>query len=662
MRPRLDLELGVAKKDDDLHAKGGGKTRWRVKGSPRVPPRKTFKRLSIALLLALVVYVFVHNIPTDLGPQDKRHPSYVYPSTNGVPGAPATPISPRPAVADDGPSQGALVARDYDGPVRFLELAETLHAITDTKGTAPVNKNVLFMASTLKSASKMLPIACEMGRELRSYVHFALVSRDEIPIKQLRDINGIGDDCQMIYHDARPEFSSMSTDERFEKAVGRSLYHINNYMHPQAVIVDSEAEESLFLKAIRAQAAKISLSAPVIELPAGAEERLSWLTKLDAASLLRWNRASVDILIHAHADASGSLIRLLKSLSDADYSACATPHLTIELPEKIDPPTRQFLENFQWPPRSIPNPTGLTQLTLRHRISGRGLSEEESSVQFLESFWPANPAYSHVLVLSPQVELSTNYFHYLKLALLEYHYSSQVLGSGWDKRLLGISLDLPSTYLSGSGPFTAPTRSPEETQSPESRTETDAPGPFLWQAPNSNAMLFTGARWLELHGFVSRSLEAQHAAETPPALLSEKSVSKDHPAWLEHVLRLCRAQGYWTLYPSPQLAANLATVHNELYREPEEYENDGERWKHNDGDEIIIHQQSLRESLSSQGTLPRFQAMPALKWDGTKTTVQELDDDAAAYSARFRNTVGGCAGIKVPDNAGFLFCRGEEGI
>lgn len=406
----------------------------------------------------------------------------------------------------------------------------------------------------------------------------------------------------------------------------------------------------------------MDLSAPIIELPAGAEERLSWLTKLDAASLLQWNRVSVDILIHAHTDASGSLIRLLKSLSDADYIACAIPHLTIELPEQIDPPTRQFLQDFRWPPRSAQSPTGSNQLTLRHRLSRRDLSEEESSVRFLESFWPANPSYSHVLVLSPQVELSPNYLHYLRMGLLEYKYSTQALAQGWDKRLLGISLDLPSTYINGSDPFTPPTEAVEGASRPDSRLATGSPTTFLWQAPNSNAVLFTGEKWVELHSFVWQTLEAQHAAATPLTLLSEKSVSKEYPAWLEHILRLSRAKAYWTMYPSPQLAGNLATVHNELYRQPEEYENGGDRMKHNDGDEVIIHKQSLLDSLSSKGALPRFNEMPLLRWDGTKSTIQELGDDADAYATQFRNTVGGCAGVKMPENAGYLFCKGDDGI
>lgn len=430
-------------------------------------------------------------------------------------------------------------------------------------------------------------------------------------------------------------------------------------MHPQAILVDSsDAEEPLFLKSLRQQAVKMGLPTAIIELPAHAEERLAWITRLDAASLLQWNRVSVDILIHAHTDASGSLIRLLKSLSAADFTACAIPHITIELPEEIDPPTAQFLQSFQWPPRSPQHPSTTNQLTLRHRISRRGLSEEESSIRFLESFWPAFPLFSHVLVLSPQVELSPNFFHYLKMTILEYRYSTHVLSQIWDQKLFGISLDLPSTHLSGSGPLTPPVAL---ASSPGS-SRSDAPTSFLWQAPNSNAALITGEKWTELHGFVSQSLEMQHSSSSLPALLAQKSVSKEYPAWMEHILRLCRARGYFTLYPDPKLATNLAIIHNELYQHPEEYDNDGLSAKHDDEDEMIIHQASLLDSLPNDGVLPRFLNMPLLSWDGTKTTPEDLDASAIAYASEFRRTVGGCDGKAESPSTSPLFCISDDGI
>jgi hypothetical protein len=60
--------------------------------------------------------------------------------------------------------------------------------------------------------------------------------------------------------------------------------HINSYMHPQAIIVDATLREEMgFLKAVRQH----SKNAPgaLIELPENAGKRLSWISKLDSASL-----------------------------------------------------------------------------------------------------------------------------------------------------------------------------------------------------------------------------------------------------------------------------------------------------------------------------------------------------------------------------------------
>lgn len=120
---------------------------------------------------------------------------------------------------------------------------------------------------------------------------------------------------------------------------------------------------------------------------------------------------NVDIIIQAPPGGAGSLIRLLRSLSRADFTSLPIPHLTIELPHKVDLATTKFLEKFQWPPRRIGSPSHVNQLSLRRRISRQTMREEESAVRFLESFWPANPHDSHVLVLAPNAEVSPQFMH-----------------------------------------------------------------------------------------------------------------------------------------------------------------------------------------------------------------------------------------------------------
>lgn len=201
MPATVDPELGSHKKDDDLYAKGGKKRASSLgwKSAPRVPPRKTFKRLGLLVLIAVAAYLFIHNIPTDVGPRRSGRPAY--PIAKAPAEAAPKPQAPSAAdTVDEDEGEAGPPIRDYDGPVRFLELAETLHAISGTHGGSTLNKNVLFAASSLRSAGSLLPLACKMGRELRAYVHFALMSRNDIKLDELRAVNGIGKSCEIIFH------------------------------------------------------------------------------------------------------------------------------------------------------------------------------------------------------------------------------------------------------------------------------------------------------------------------------------------------------------------------------------------------------------------------------------------------------------------------------
>ncbi|CAK7224400.1 hypothetical protein SBRCBS47491_005538 [Sporothrix bragantina] len=685
-----DVEMG--KKDDDhLRASaGGGSSNSALRTSTfwnlvRVHPRKFFKRLLIVLVAGAVLLVFIKNLPTDLPVRDHRRPIYhgngaspgrhqhQVPPPPPPPPPPAVPqrvgnkaqapakIVPDAVVNDDDeddyippppPPAPAPGAAAYNGQLRFLELAATLRSISNTNGGFLVNKNVLFAAGSLKSMATLLPLACQMGSELRSYVHFAIMSKSDISLADLQQLNGIDSSCNIFFHDARPDFASTSTNERMENSVDVAMTHIQLYMHPQVIIIDGTNAEEAYLQAGMRTFAKSSLTS-LLELPKRGAKRLAWLTKLDSASLSNWNKINIDILIHAHAGASGSLIRLLKSMRDADFGGGSVPHLTIELPQKIDPPTERFLESFQWPPAGFRDRSGTRQLSLRRRIPGNSISEEESSVRFLESFWPSDPSHSHVLVLSPQTELAGDFFHYIKYALLEYRYSNPALMQEWDKRLFGLSLDLPRKGLGGTSKFAPP--APLKKAGAAGEAAPDVSGvagdtSFLWQAPNSNAVLFLGERWAELHSFVAHMLDAQRKDPTlqPPA----KSVSKTFPSWLEHALQLCQARGLWTLYPSATTASALATVHDELYQPPEEYEDEvlaeaaeaGSNPRWTEPGEVRLGSKSLIEALPhGHGGLPPFSDLPLLAWEGKQVSLADLDSAAQQYATHFRRTMGGCS-------------------
>jgi len=244
----------------------------------------------------------------------------------------------------------------------------------------------------------------------------------------------------------------------------------------------------------------------------------------------------------------------------------------------------------------------------------------------------------------------------VKYTVLHYLYSEAAAAQQWESRLLGISLDLPSTRLDHTTPFKPPLGS--------AMADADGPRSFLWQAPNSNAALFTGQKWTELHALVSNLLDFQHKTQSLPSFFTNKLVSKKYPSWLEHALKLARARGYWMLYPNAVTARHVATVHSELYRAPEEYET--EFAKESPGNtEFPIDGATLLENLPGGGKLLGFDEMPLLRWDGQATPLMGLDEAASGYVKEFRQAVGGCQALTPDDlipkaSTKDLFCMKDE--
>ncbi|KIN00305.1 hypothetical protein OIDMADRAFT_199656 [Oidiodendron maius Zn] len=629
-----DEELG--KRDDDHRPRGKSSLgiARRMHQVLYAPHRRTVRRVALAIIAVTALYYFFRNMPTDLqNPRLRPHydRSGIQSPTGSSPKA-ARPVNQGSTSSSERESPTEQEQHYFNGPIKFYELAASLQLASRRPDQEMPSKNVLFAAASLKSASVLLPIACEMSIRGMNQVHFALLGRDDISMDILKSVNGITKECKITYHGM------------------------------PATFIDVSGEEDLYLLTGLKDRAK-SLGRTIIELPENAEQSLMWTTLLDSASLNAWNKVSINMLVHAPLSSSGSLIRLLESLKNADFFSSAPPKLTIELPHDIDESTSRYLESFRWPPNSGHNAGNL--LTLHHRIPQHGLTAEENSIRFLEAFWPADPESSHVLILSPQVELSPLFYHYLKYTMLEYKYSAS--NKDTHQNLLSISLDLPSTYINDTTEFEPP--------SPVGSKEADTTQ-FLWQAPNSKAALYFGDKWVELHDFIAHTLKSQHTLPTPT--LNEKLVSKSYPSWLEHILKLSRARGYWTLYPNFKDADAIATIHNELYQLPEEYSHDPEiaipdssslltadpahPLKHT---EAPLISKSLLNALPSSGDLPRMIDLPLLGWDGERIKVAEIEEKAATYSRIFRQEVGGCEVAaaekkRIGLTAGDLFCLEDK--
>lgn len=230
--------------------------------------------------------------------------------------------------------------------------------------------------------------------------------------------------------------------------------------------------------------------------------------------------------------------------------------------------------------------------------------------------------------------------------------------------MFGISFAAPSTYLQNAKAFVPP--------APINKKSTSSGTAFVWEAPSSDAMLILGERWVELHGFVSQTLQKLHAAPQLPAMLATKEIIPRYPAWLEYALQLSRLRGYFTVYPSKQTASSVVGIHTDLENVPEEHE--GMKSTKAGSLEDVEDQASADFDSGSQidvlntfpeeGRLPTMSIMPILSWEGVESSLSAIVQTAHTYASDFRRQVGQCSGelkdVKRDKLAKDLFCHAQE--
>jgi hypothetical protein len=679
MLPR-DAELG--KKDDDHRYQPARRSGWSIWNH-------TFRWRRRRILLVIAGLLFGYLVFSSLGGKTATDlmgkpiaPDYVNDHSSDDTGEPTGPPP------DIHVARGAPPPHTYDGQIRFYRLARTLRqAVHKTNGYDKSNQNVLFAMSSLQSASTLIPMICEMSRWSRNHVHAIVSGREDIPLETLLEINGVdGENCPAMWHDARPDYSEYSDDARAQAAVIGAMSHVYNFLHPQVAIMDdSLSEDGFFVRGLRNKADLQGL--PLIEVPKNKAENFMWITRLDVGSLKNWHAPTVDILIQVPSDSS-SVLRLLKSIKDADYSGLKPPRLILELPAQLDESVKRQIEHLKWPPHDA-HPLVNSALTIRRRIMHHRSTQEDSAIRFLELFYPTSTRTSHVLLLSPQAQLSPLYFHYIKYSLLEYKFSTFGALDDLNRNLMGLSLELPSVLLDGKTALT-PTNVTDMNTARYSNLFPRTPSsPFLWQAPNSHATLFFGDKWAELHSFLgNRVAKHQVSSKVLPRL---KLVSESMPAWTEYMLEFMRARGYALLFPA-KMAEGLVTVHDEMYHLPEEFAavqpggsgkddaipvtdepflradtpSPNPQQQQHFETPIIPGSQLLHLALPFDGDLPELQHLPYMLHNGSIVHYSAASSAAHEYADAFRKEIGGCTVPRgkrrkvVKGEAGDLFCFGDE--
>ncbi|PKX97453.1 uncharacterized protein P174DRAFT_402651 [Aspergillus novofumigatus IBT 16806] len=661
-RPYLaDEELG--KKDDDHRPRNGKKPHSRAKQWRAPRPR----RLIIGIIILYLVYLFFKNMPTDVPPAVERfNPEFAQArqgSGKSLPPAMPSPVTPAKG-APPRPDSQTIIKEDfyYEGEVRFNALARTLQRFwkPPTRHGSSISRAVVFAGSNLRSVSDLLPLACRMADQKINEVHFVLMGRDDVSIEGIQRVNGIKEvDCPIVWHDSRPDYAQWSTETRMERAVTAGLDYVHVFTRAQVLITQGDSwEDRFFTEGVRRKISKTELTH--IALPTAARY-IMWMSMLDCDALKVWNDVHIEILIQAPSESSGSLIRLIRSLEAADYLG-STPSLTIELPPRVDPQLLYFLQKLKWPPQTS------STVTLRRRIQPDYLTPVEASLRTVEAFYPRNPNVTHVLLLAQEVELAPSFYHFLKYTALKYKHSAQTKRAA--SKLLGISLELPSSRPTDDEPFTPPKVEKEIQKSQHLGGE---PLPvFLWQAPNSHAALYFGDGWADLHSFLADRL-ALHRP-TSEKSTDQKSISKRYPAVMEYLLELIRARGYYLLYPTfPDRGTfTLATVHSELSQPPEEFLRDDQ------ADSTIalgssINQLSAEKPLDQASTLmpllerfsltlPDLSSLPLLSYRGEEMSDLMYSQDTEEYAKKFAIRYGACRDSDLTDGSTLtrLFCLHER--
>jgi hypothetical protein len=664
-----DEERG--KKDDDHKFTPARRSGWSIWNH-------TFRWRRRRILLVVAGLLLMYMLVDSLGGSHGRYPlgRPDYDSTHYD--EPTEPTGPPPGLQ----VPRGTTPHTFDGQIRFYRLARTLRkSASQTNGYEKTNRNILFAFSSLKSASILVPMVCEMSKWSRNHVHVAFFGREDMPLASLLEVNGVDKNkCPALWHDARPDYTEYSSDTRAQTAVVGAMSHVHSFLHPQAVIMDdSLLEDGFFVRGMRNKTEVLGI--PLIEVPKEQSDKLMWMTRLDAGSLRSWHKPSVDILIQVPPDSS-SVLRLLQSIQKADYSGLQPPRIVLELPAQLDASVKRHVENFKWP-LHISNPVAGSGVSIRRRIMTHRATQEDAAIRFLELFFPTSTVNSHVLLLSPQAQLSPLYLHYVKYTLLEYKYSS--FGQEDSADLMGVSLELPSVLLDGKNNLTPPTLADMYTNRYKNLFPNTPSAPFLWQAPNSHATLIFGDKWSELHSFLgNRVVKHQEGSKTASRV---KLVSETLPAWTEYMLEFMRARSYSLLYPAAASEA-FVTVHNELYHTPEEYSPLPEstntldasppedepflraevppRPPHHPEPPVISESKPLHLALPFDGDLPEVPHLPILLYNGQTVHMSNVSKIAQDYANKFRQEVGGCTMPHgkhrkvIPGETRDLFCFGDE--
>jgi hypothetical protein len=145
-----DEELGKRDDDHKLGTKNPAGIAWKQRRLPHGLHRRTMKRAVMAILALIGLYYFFKNMPTDL--ENPRPRPHYQPQQTGkdtpIAGSRASPVS-ESSIPSREHEEATERSHSFNGPIKFYELASSLHAVSKTKGSETINHNVVSLGRLL---------------------------------------------------------------------------------------------------------------------------------------------------------------------------------------------------------------------------------------------------------------------------------------------------------------------------------------------------------------------------------------------------------------------------------------------------------------------------------------------------------------------------------
>lgn len=131
---RNDEELG--KKDDEY--KPGSRRMWQQRRLSQLPPRRSLRRISLTILAVIsVFYLFRHTLRKGEHGDQRLQSAGAGMLSSKVSSSQSTTTNPsRPVTTGQ-------IERNFNGPIRFYNLASSLHVAGKLMGSNPYNQNVV---------------------------------------------------------------------------------------------------------------------------------------------------------------------------------------------------------------------------------------------------------------------------------------------------------------------------------------------------------------------------------------------------------------------------------------------------------------------------------------------------------------------------------------